>query len=175
MELNQKENLIVQSILNFMLFNGLRINRFFESDYFEEVDFDSEIKLLLKKIEIDNQARLLTALYELLVVPRECLEDLFKDDFNNLNKKIRTIVIEESSSYKGEEDEIQYTRHIRNAVAHANVSFSPGNYVEFIDQYLVGQEVKAECRIRIPLCGLEVLMGELLKIGIKYIKSLSNK
>ncbi len=181
MEYTQEENIIIQSFLNSILFTTLRKNNFFNSSYFKEMEFDANkeidswIKTTLQQIEIDNQARLLTALYELLVIPKECLENLFKADFDNLEKEIKSIILEEESNYRYDKDGIKYVRHIRNAVAHANVEFLPNEHVEFLDSYEDKKGNEYKCRIRIPLCNLGVLIRELLTINIKYINSLSEK
>lgn len=110
-------------------------------------------------------------LYSLLVVPRELYNNELSVEFNNLNKKIKTIKTYEESNYDKDKNGINHIRHIRNAVSHANLNFEPNNYVKFIDTNKCNGKHE-KYTIRIPLVNIGELLSELQQIFYRYIENL---
>ena len=72
------------------------------------------------------------------------------------------------SSYHSDSMKIDFTRHIRNAVAHARVAFIPFGSVTFTDENINGEK----CAITFPLENVGVFLTELQKVFMKYIERL---
>ena len=75
------------------------------------------------------------------------------------------------SNYSYDKNEINYVKHIRNAVSHANLRFEPNEYVEFIDTNKYGNK-NEKCIIRIPLVKICELLEYLQGIFYRYIGAL---
>ncbi len=119
-------------------------------------------------IGIDNQGALLMSLYAMLVIPKQLISDKFPTEFDDLNKKLGILKSSAQSTYKSDKIKIDYIRHIRNAIAHARVSFQPNQDVTFSDEDKV-----QKCTITIPLVNVGILMTDLQKIFILYYNSLT--
>ena len=171
MELNQKENLILQSYLNCILLTALKNNNFLESEYFNQLKLDDSIKTCLKQIDLDNQGMSLMHLYSMLVLPRERIFNDYKNEFNKLDSFIDDIKDFVETSYKQDKCKIKYSYHIRNAVAHGRVKFKPKEYVEFRDK----KNKHETCTIRIKLKDFGSVFEYLKNIFNKYIEDINNK
>jgi hypothetical protein len=171
MQLNQEDNLLIQSYLTSAFLLNLKQNDFLNSDYYKNRRIkDVTVDEYLPKINIDNQGALLMILYSMLVIPKQLLFNSFKNDFEKLNIKIKEIVLNVESSYKNDKPEIDFIRHIRNSVAHANVTFSQKESVTFSDR----NRDEEKCSIIIPLIKMPFLLKELQQIFINYINSKKN-
>lgn len=171
MAITQDDNLLIQSYLTTSFLIELRNNNFLSSDYFKNLPFeDTNVKQLLPRIGIDNQGALLMCLYSLLVIPKQLLSDKFPSEFVNLNRRIDIIKSSAESTYDYDKSNIEYIRHIRNAVAHSRVSFQPNQDVTFCD---IDKKNKAKCTITIPLDKVGILLTHLQNIFILYYNSLS--
>jgi len=144
MAITQEDNLLIQSYITTSFLVELKNNNFLSSDYFKNLSFgDRSVKEILPQIGIDNQGALLMSLYSMLVIPKQLISDKFPTEFDDLNKKIGILKSSEQSTYKSDKIKIDYIRHIRNAVAHARVSFQPNQDVTFSDEDKIQQ-----CTIR---------------------------
>ena len=172
MELTQKDNLMIMPYINCMFILELKNKEFLKSEYYKNMDFqDKNIPRVFSEVGLDNQGLLLMTLYSLLVVPKELYDNELSTEFTGLNKKIKTIKTYEESNYSYDKNEINYVKHIRNAVSHANLRFEPNDYVEFIDtnKYSTKNE---KCIIRIPLVKISELLEYLQGIFYRYISAL---
>ena len=168
MEFNQEHNLVIRSYLNFQLSLALDSASFLESDFFKNnIKLTDIQKDLLFKVKIGNQARLLSTLYELLIVPKETLKELTENNaFDELEKIIASIASRKESTYKSDKYGIEFIRHLRNAVAHANVKFTENNCVEFYDQN--PRNEKEKCVFEIPLSNMMKVIDGLIEVLNKY-------
>ncbi|WP_198335617.1 HEPN family nuclease [Psychrobacter celer] len=173
MNYSQEDNLLIQSYMTIgFLFELKRLN-FLDSAYYKNSDFDDKfLQKTLPNIGIDNQGTLLIALYTMLVIPKELIEEKYTNDFKNLNDFIQSITLNAESTYKRDKDEqgnpnINYVRHIRNSVSHAKVEFTPTNEVVFKDDYN-----NQTCTITISLEKIGTLLTEIRKIFFKHVESM---
>lgn len=172
MDLTQEDNLLIQSYFTIAFLIELKNNDFLKSDCYKKLPFeDNFIKENLPSIGIDNQGNLLMTLYTMLVIPKELLADKFPTEFAELNNIVENIKSEAKSSYKKDQKEIDYIRHIRNAVAHARVEFMPNESVKFTDE----KNKREKCTITIPLVKVGKFLTELQKLFMKYIETLKVK
>jgi hypothetical protein len=172
MEYTQEDNLLIQSYFTTAFLLELKNNDFLQSDYYKNVSFDDKfVKENLPRVGIDNQGTLLMTLYTMLVIPKQLLEEDFPAEFEALNKRVDELKSEAISTYRKDSDEIDFIRHIRNAVAHARVEFEPNTYVKFVDKNNGGEI----CEITIPLERFGLFLTELQKVFMNYIESLKVK
>ena len=167
--LTQNDNLLIQSYFTVSFLMELKGLDFLNSDYYKSAEFeDKYIQNNMHTIGIDNQGSMLMALYAMLVVPKQLIEHQFPNEFNDLNKVIDTIKSDAKSTYKKDLVSTDYVRHIRNAVAHAKVSFVPNTEVVFLDENNKGEQ----CTITIPLAKFGIFATALQKVFFKYIETL---
>ena len=176
MELKQDENLLLKSYLNCLFIASLKKSNFFDSEYFDKLDYgDIAMKQSLKNIGIDNQGMMLTFLYSMIVLPKELILKKYKKEFYELDKFIDGIKDSETkSSYDYDENSIKYVLHIRNAVSHGNVKFEPNEYVEFYDINKHSNK-NEKCNIRIPLYKFDRVLMKLQEIFNKYIRDIQSR
>ncbi len=172
MEYTQEDNLLIQSYFTTAFLVELKNNNFLQSDYYKHLRFEDQfVKDNLPSIGIDNQGTLLMTFYTMLVIPKQLLSDNFPTEFQELNKKASSLKQKVESNYKSDSVEIDFIRHIRNAVAHARVSFVPNESVTFIDENNSGEK----CTITFPLVNIGLFLTELQKVFMKYIERLKTK
>lgn len=174
MDLTQEDNLLIQSYMTVTFLLELKNLDFLNSSYYKEAEFqDKYVKENLPTIGIDNQGSLLMVLYAMLVIPNESIKNRFTDEFNKLNKVVHNIKndAKTESNYKNESEAIDYIKHIRNSVAHANVSFTPNAEVIFSDsRYNFKTKENENCTIAIPLADIGIFMSALQSLFFKYIE-----
>ena len=167
----QEENLIIQSYAAVCLVTELKNNKFLESECFERLIFGyPEIKKIIVDTNVDSQGFFLMAIYAMLVVPHELIEKTYVSEYAIVNDWIKENTQNTNSNYASDNLKINFLRHIRNAVAHAKVSFQPGMSVTFRDE---GFNKKTKCNEKfstdLPLCCAGELINKLGTIHIKYI------
>ena len=105
-----------------------------QSEYYESLAFsDPVVKEQIRTLGVDNQGSLLMCLYAMLVVPKQLLENQHADEFEKIREFLEAHAENTSTTYSSDNPTVDYLRHIRNAVAHARVSFRPGDVVLFQD------------------------------------------
>lgn len=167
--MNQDANLIFQQLISISLIAELHKNNFLESDFYKKMEFsNSSIKQYIDQVRIDNQGMLLIFLYSLLLTPKEKIFHIYKSEFDKLDDEIERIKIIENSTYSSDKKKTQYTRHIRNSVAHGKVEYN-NNSIIFKDDYK-GQLFFVE----IPLDKIGYLLNKLQEILYKYIEYLKS-
>jgi hypothetical protein len=177
--LGQDENLVFQSFYTSMFLLELDKNKFIYSDYYKMMEFSyPRVKEELSKSSIGNQGTILMVLYSLLVVPRELLENKYRNEFLAVDKGIAELINSDEtlSTYKGEGElsSIRYSKHIRNAVSHASVNFHVDT--ETVENRMVifsdKNQKNEECTITIPLARIIDLVFLLLDIHKKYLEDI---
>jgi hypothetical protein len=164
-DLSPNDNLLIQSYLTVAFLIELTKLRFLESTSYRDLQFeDQTVKKLLPTVGLDNRGALLVCLYAMLIIPKQLLENKFPREFKGLNVILKGLQSAESSTYASDATGIEYVRHIRNAVAHARVTFIEG-CVTFLDE-----NAKSErCEITIPLVKMPSFLTELQSIFLKYV------
>lgn len=169
--LTQENELLIQSYSTVAFLTELKNLDFLKSDYYKNANFqDKFVKEVITRVGIDNQGSMLMVLYTMLVIPNERIKHRFPDEFDNLNKVVHTIKndTKTQSNYKKDLVSINYIQHIRNSVAHANLSFVSDTEVVFFD----GNESGDNCTITIPLAEFGVFLTALQKVFFKYVETL---
>lgn len=115
-------------------------------------------------------------LYALLVIPREILTRTSYQTLETYIKRINPLVYsliekeETISNYDGEEEtkNINYFKHIRNAVAHSKCHYNTNenkNYVTFFDNT---QDNSKQCYIKIECYKVGYILMELQRLLMEY-------
>jgi hypothetical protein len=165
--LDQDGNLIFQSYLIIELLIKLRENNFISSDYFSNMNYNPFSKELLKKVDIDNQGMLMLTLYALLVIPKEILQTSYVPDFEQINIQLSRYCQNTETNYSSDSENVDYIRHLRNAVAHGRISFVNNSHLIFEDEVN-----KYKFKSEIPLARVSKLINELQEIHRKYLEYL---
>ncbi|SNT69542.1 HEPN family nuclease [Psychrobacter sp. LV10R520-6] len=174
MTITQEDNLLIQSYITVSFLLELKNLDFLNSDYYKNAEFqDKYVQESITTIGIDNQGSMLMALYAMLVIPKEKIKSRFESEFDKLNEVVNTIKndAKTESDYTTDSEGIDYVSHIRNAVAHAKVSFIFNTEVAFSDTRHNNKTKKDEnCTITIPLADFGMFMNALQKLFFKYVE-----
>ena len=165
--LNNVDNIVLQGLYNVKLLARLDYLGLIKSDYFKSLGIEVELKDIFSEIGLGNRAMILSFLYTLLVVPRELFDETstITTEIRNLNNEIEKIKLPETNTtYKRDNLQIDYVRHIRNSVAHANAEFFECDKVIFYDECKKNEK----CEIHIPLNKIHYIIEELDKILTNY-------
>lgn len=175
--INKDMSLLLQCLASTSLLAELSNADFINSDYFKLLKFENEgIKNILVKSGIGNPAIMQMMLYALLVVPKETLSksaykllDLY---VKRLNPSIYRLIETDGtrSTYNGESNikDIDYLRHIRNAVAHSNCKYfskDGKNLVIFIDK---NKHASKKCSIKIECYKVGTILMDLQGLIMDY-------
>ena len=165
--LNQADNLILQAYYTTALIAELKNHKFIESDFFKGMTFGlPAIKEGLTEIGVGNRGSALMALYAMLVIPREFLEEQYSAEYTALNEYLQRVVTVIENSYPLDSPSNNFVNHIRNSVAHARVEFVENNYILFCDKNKSGSR---QFKARLPLTFLGEFIGKLQCIHMRYI------
>ena len=175
--LTQEQNLIFQSYFTTAFLVELNNNDFLKSNFFKSMKFGSPwIKDGIVNVGIDNQGLLLMTLYSMLVIPKELIQNEFKDEYDKVNKYISSVAINTHSDYDSDNPTVNYLNHIRNSVAHSRVSFKPTVSVTFSDQRKNSKTNQIErFSADIPLVKFGEFLMQLQKIHLTYIEKLQEE
>lgn len=172
--ITQEENLILQSYMTVSLLAELGNNKFFESDYFFEMNFGvPDIKKFLKTNGVDNQGNAIMSLYAMLVVPYELIKDRYPDEFASMNDFLKGVVNISHTSYQTDHADSDLMYHIRNAVAHCRVSFNAGKSIIFTDSNK-SKTKEFEGELSLPDLGKFVHKLQLV-VQVKVIKDIQSR
>ena len=174
--ITQEDNLILQTYYTVMLLKELGEVKFEDSIQFDNLNLQSDIKQALKEeIGIQNQGSAIMALYAMLVIPKEIIENEFEQEYEKINEFLRKEVTLHFTTYKGEDENdlssINLIRHARNSVAHAKISFTPGICITFYDSYI---KYSSEISFSLPLDRFGHFLNSLGNIHLEYIKKRKN-
>lgn len=176
--ISPENSLLLQCLATTSLLAELSNANFLRSEYFNNLKFGNEsIKKILVTSGIGNPATMQIMLYALLIVPKELLS---KDEYGLLESNISELnpivykIIEEGtySTYEGENNcrNIDYIRHIRNAVAHSNckyISENGKNFVVFKDEDNRNRKGKRNGKGLLKECSIKI---DCYKIGSFLMK-----
>lgn len=178
-KISSGESLFLQGLTIITLLGELDYANFLESDYFSKMEYkDEEYKLLIEKTGIGNTALFQMMLYTLLVLPKEL--GVYEDTkfLDNINKKIDNLVQKTETfttykkDFKNKDYDMDYLRHIRNAVSHGRCEYSNYNdkkyFVVFKDQN--PNDEKQKCQIKIETDKINEIILMLRNRLVEYLK-----
>ncbi len=173
MSISQADSLLYQSVSMCMLLAELSHKKFLESDFYKDHCFQKE-KSQFKEIlsssgGIGNPATLQTMLYLLLVCPRESLNKTEKQELdqtiNDFCKKLN--LSDYNSSYSSDTKSIDFSRHLRNAIAHSLCEYLSAGKMVFKD--INPQNTKETFEIKIDSNNIEQLLASLQMQIINFL------
>lgn len=169
----QEQNLLFQSYFTVSLLVELKNNDLLNSQYFERMTFGAPwIKEELRKIGVDNQGSAMMALYAMLVLPREIINQIYSSEYDKIDAFLAKHTQNTITNYSSDSSSVRYLRHIRNAVSHARVEFRPSDAVIFKDEnHRTGENFSTE----LPLRYLGELLHQLQMVHISYIRDLQQQ
>ena len=174
--ISAEKSLLLQCLATTSLLGELSNAKFLESDYYKRLAFaNEEFKKILTISGLGNPATMQMMLYALLTIPREVLSrttySALETYIERINPVVYSLVEEETSStYDGEEARanIDYFRHIRNAIAHSKCSYfseDGKNFVIFRDSNSTGSRA---CSIKIECYKVGLILMELQRLIMEY-------
>lgn len=126
-------DMLLCSIAMSSLLIELDINKLLASDYYKDLNWEPFIKEenaeILKKVinkaTLSNPVMLQSLLYMLLVIPKELIDEYERFAKDDINEIIENIILQGSlqTNYATDSPNVDYFRHIRNAVAHSNIEY----------------------------------------------------
>ena len=149
MNLTEQESIFCQALAMTSLLVELSDRDFLNSDYYNQniifAENNDNFQKILKASGLGNPATMQIFLYILLVMPKETLSGLDDRTLNSWENALKTIVSSFSlivtTTYPGESSSnlstVNYYRHIRNAVSHANCVYETEKgrtYITFKDE-----------------------------------------
>ena len=149
MNLTEQESIFCQALAMTSLLVELSDRDFLNSDYYNQniifAENNDNFQKILKASGLGNPATMQIFLYILLVMPKETLSGLDDRTLNSWENALKTIVssfsLSVTTTYPGESSSnlstVNYYRHIRNAVSHANYVYETEKgrtYITFKDE-----------------------------------------
>lgn len=170
--MEQFDSYLIQVISTTGLIAELSNNDYLNSEHFKNLHFtNSSFKKIIFNSGLGNPATLQMFLYALLVAPYEMdKEHKLNLEFKELNEYIVGIIMVETSNYPGDENSIDYIRHIRNSISHSKCIFSIVNKKTVVTFKDSNKNYKCEFTIKTTDVGLL-----LEKIQMKILKYLEEK
>jgi len=168
-KIDDKDNLVVQSIAIGILLMELKSKDFLESDYFLK-NYNFEFKETLRKMTLDSQGVVMILMYIFFVVPKEIYADKLQYEIINdfIKDKIDSkIYVLNTDDYKDGD----FVGHIRNAVSHSNFIFEPGKSLTVFDtneNYKRKPKIIKRFSISIPLTEISILLAQLYQLVVDF-------
>lgn len=149
MNLTEQESIFCQALAMTSLLVELSDRDFLNSDYYNQniifAENNDNFQKILKASGLGNPATMQIFFYILLVMPKETLSGLDDRTLNSWENALKTIVssfsLSVTTTYPGESSSnlstVNYYRHIRNAVSHANCVYETEKgrtYITFKDE-----------------------------------------
>lgn len=149
MNLTEQESIFCQALAMTSLLVELSDRDFLNSDYYNQniifAENNDNFQKILMASGLGNPATMQIFLYILLVMPKETLSGLDDRTLNSWENALKTIVssfsLSVTTTYPGESSSnlstVNYYRHIRNAVSHANCVYETEKgrtYITFKDE-----------------------------------------
>lgn len=164
-KMDDKDNLVVQSIAIGILLLELKSKDFLESDYFLK-SYNFEFKEILREMTLDSQGVVMILMYIFFVVPKEIYAD--KLQYKVINDFIKDKI--DNSIYILNVDDYNdgdFVGHIRNAVSHSNFIFEPKKSLTIFDtneHYKRKPKAIKRLSISIPLTEIIILLEQLYQL-----------
>ena len=131
--MNSNDKLIIQSHFSLVWWAESLLSGYFQSPLFEGMPFtDDFVHRQLRQPNEALKSLIAPSLYVALVLPRETIFKQYEDDFKEIDESISTKA-KVSQNYYPPATPIPYTRHLRNATAHARISITASG-IEFKDE-----------------------------------------
>lgn len=165
--LDENTGKLLLNIANVSFLAELSNNLFLKSEFFENMDYkNSMYKGIIREKSIGNPLMLQTLLYNLLVVQKDLLDEVEEVIFRDaVNAFVKNCYIEDKteSTYcnEGKKDNINFYRHIRNAVAHSECNCIDGLII-FTDKNINNK--KEKCFIAIKILDVALLFEETMRV-----------
>lgn len=165
--MNKQDEILIASYYALVWWCESLTKKYFESKEFESLDFNDQF---VKTRLAEGQAPLaliMPSLYVALVLPKETLFKKYKDEFDEIDFYLQKYVKQNNSSYcRSQKIKISPTRHIRNAVAHADTEFTATTII-FRDQRIKNKN--ENFYVEIPFDKLGCFVNKLQHIILKRI------
>jgi len=168
--MDSRDKLLIQSHFALVWWAEALTSNYFQTEAFKKLNF-SDAFVHDRLMDKGGAAGALVApsLYVALVLPREAIFDQYKSDFKRLDNFISTNAHVLENTYPSANG-IAYTRHLRNATAHARLAiFDAG--IEFEDK---DTRNGWGLRARIDFRTLGSLVQELNLLLRKHVQSLQS-
>ncbi|MGD9888082.1 MAG: hypothetical protein AB7S56_02295 [Halothiobacillaceae bacterium] len=131
--MDNRDQLIIQSHFALVWWAESLLSSHFQTPTFQQMKFtDTFVQHRLAQPGEAAASLIAPSLYVSLVLPRETIFDQYKDDFRRIDALIEKTAVPLENSYP-KTDMIQYTRHLRNATAHARIAITKTG-IEFEDK-----------------------------------------
>ena len=167
--MNKKETIMIQSHFALVWWAESLLSGYFQGDFFKNEKFtDGFVHDQLMQQGIAAGALIAPTLYVALVLPRETIFEEYKSDFNEIDRFITDNIISVESSYPVQ-NLTKYTRHLRNATAHARISIIDGIF-EFEDE---DKRNSYQFKASINLSTLGCVVQKLQLLLRKHVNSLT--
>ena len=186
MNITEHESIFCQALAITSLMAELSNTEFLKSEYYKKMNFQSNdklIKYILNESGIGNPATMQMFLYALLVMPRELFEkidiqnmDKCKNEINRLCSKLVETATNSTYSRENNINNIDYYKHIRNAVSHSKCSYTKINGVCYVNFYDTNVRDKNQtCHIIIKTLNVGIILEQLQKQLIEFLNMELNK
>jgi HEPN pEK499 p136 len=172
-QFTQDDNLLLQSYITVSLLAELKNNNFLESEYYDSMNFGiPEFKEPLREIGVDNRGSAMMALYAMLVLPRELVQNAYAAQYDAINEFLNNHTQHTATNYRSDSSKTDFVRHIRNAVSHARVSFRSNDVIIFKDEHTrAGEAFSTE----LPLMYLGEFLNRLQIVHLAYIQKMHER
>lgn len=170
--ITQEDNLVLQSYATLSLLAELHNNKLLDSAFFEGMTFGAPwVKEQLRTIGVDNQGCAMIALYAMLVLPREVVQEAHATEYDAINVWLATNTQNTTTNYQSDNTTVNFIRHIRNAVSHARVAFRPNDVIIFEDENTRRHQ---SFSTELPLQHLGEFFTRLQAVHLAYIKKMNH-
>lgn len=172
---SEHENLIIQTYMNFIWLHEIHSLEFVKTNEYKTLKFSDEYtQKTIAERGVINQGSIPVALYSMLVIPKETIFNEYIDEYNDINTYIANVLKPQTdSTYKSDENVIDYLRHLRNSVSHAKFSMTEYHgFVIFMDENSRSGE-KFECKL--SNLDLGKIIEKLILVHTKYIQKIQNR
>ena len=132
--LDERDKLIIQTHFSLVWWAESLLSGYFQDSSFKNAPFtDTFVHGRLMQPGEAAASLIAPSLYVALVLPKETIFQQYKDDFKTIDEFIANNAKVSKNTYPAA-NPIPFTRHLRNATAHARISIT-NNGIEFEDEF----------------------------------------
>ena len=166
--MDPQDQLLIQSHFALVWWAEALTANHFQSNEFQQLRFANSF-VQKRLAEPGGAAKSLIApcLYVALVLPREAVFKKYEDDFKRIDEQVARTAKVLANNYPSTSG-IAFTRHLRNATAHARVAFTADG-IEFKDE---DKKNRYRLHASIDFSSLGNLVHELQLLLVKHVKFL---
>lgn len=166
-----EENQMIQTYMSFKFLLELHNVGFVKTKEYSDLPFkDSFVHEQMKSMGIMNQGMIPPIMYMMLVMPRELLSNQSSNEYKEINSFISSLNLKTTSSYQSDGIEINYIRHMRNAISHMNVTYDKTGAI-FKDT----NKKQEQFSMNVDYQNLGVIVEKLSEVYAKYIEDIKRK